>query len=116
MEKRDLKALYQTFLEHPQPPKKLEAALEGFFTDEDLARRAAYAAYLKRRIRPAAEALIALDDGERLERLGEEGWIDCGMLDSFLKTAREQGKPEAQVCLLRMKQARFGYRDRDLSL
>ena len=52
--------LYQRFLNTAQETVRLTAALEGFFLEADIeeSQRDAYAAYLKRRIRPAMERLI----------------------------------------------------------
>ena len=105
-------ARYQKFTTSAQAPVRLELALEGYF--EGGSHREAYAAYLRRRIRPAAEALIAANEAEKLEVLTD--WMDEAALEDALRMAREQGRIEAQVLLLQCKTARFGSRDRDLSL
>lgn len=111
-----LEQLYREFTTNPQAPVKLKTALEGFFLETDEARITAYGAYLRRRIRPALEALIAENAVEKIETVQRLGWIDANVLDAALRMAREQGKTEILVSLLQMKQDDFGYRDRDFSL
>lgn len=111
-----LEQLYREFATNPQAPVKLKTALAGFFLERNEERQTAYGAYLRRRIRPALEALIAENAVEKIEQIQWLGWIDEGVLDAALRMAREQGKTEILVSLLQMKQDNFGYRDRDFSL
>lgn len=109
--------LYQRFLETKQEPLRLSAALTGFFLDGvEEPQRQAYGAYLKRRIRPAAAALVETEDTDRLARLADLGWLDRPALEACIQTARERKKFAALVWLLRLKQAQFGFPDRDFSL
>lgn len=63
--------LYQRFLNTAQETVRLTAALEGFFLEADIeeSQRDAYAAYLKRRIRPAMERLIRENALEKMDVL-----------------------------------------------
>ena len=103
---------YQQFLELKQEPRRLAIALEEYFTDE--AHRDAYGAYLQRRIRPAAAALMDADDIERLEGLRQ--WFTAPLVDELLQTAIRLRKPAAAVWLLQVKQAQFGFPGHGLSL
>ena len=110
-------ALYRKFTQSRQEPLRLAAALEGFFReDTDAGAREAYGVYLRRRVRPAAAALIGADDTERLARLAELGWFDRRLTDGLIALAREKKKPAALVWLLRWKGAAYGFHDRDFSL
>ena len=57
--------------------QRLRAALSGFCELQDLPeeQRAAYTAYLRKRIRPAVEMLIREDDFSKLERILQTGWL-----------------------------------------
>ena len=103
---------YQQFLELKQEPRRLAIALEEYFTDE--AHRDAYGAYLQRRIRPAAAALMDADDIERLEGLRQ--WFTAPLVDELLQTAIRLRKPAAAVWLLQVKQTQFGFPGHGLSL
>ena len=66
--------------------QRLRAALSGFCESQDLPeeQRAAYTAYLRKRIRPAVEMLIREDDFSKLERILQTGWLsdaDCRVSD-----------------------------------
>ena len=103
---------YQQFLELKQEPRRLAIALTEYFTDE--AHRDAYGAYLQRRIRPAAAALMDADDIERLEGLRQ--WFTAPLVDELLQTAIRLRKPAAAVWLLQVKPAQFGFPGHGLSL
>ncbi len=107
---------YREFLENPQPPVKLRNALEGYFSDPDASHHAAYGDYLRRRLRPAMEKLIAEDAAEKIEILLQQNWADAVQLEQFLQMAQKLKKPAALACLLQEKASRFGFRDRDFSL
>lgn len=144
MEKEQEKeAVYRKFRETKQERLRLEAALKGFFLEEDeteaerrrktkqetgtereveatqetgTERRSEYGRYLKNRIRPAVEKLIADNEIERLQVLEEKGFFGERELEGFLKTAREQNRSAVLLWLLRLKDEKYGYRDRDFSL
>lgn len=144
MEKEQEKEdVYRKFRETKQERLRLEAALKGFFLEEDeteaerrrktkretetereveatqetgTERRSEYGRYLKNRIRPAVEKLIGDNEIERLQVLEEKGFFGERELEGFLKTAREQNRPAVLLWLLRLKDEKYGYRDRDFSL
>jgi hypothetical protein len=108
-------ARYEKFITSKQEPLRLKIALEGFFQPETADdTRAAYGAYLRRRLRPAAEALIDGDDTLRLAQLA--GWLTAQDTDALISLAREKKKTAALVWLLRWKGERYGFSDRDFSL
>lgn len=110
--------LYRKFTGSKQEPVRLAAALRGFFLEDGVETewREAFGAYLKRRIRPAAEALIEMDDVERLGRLEALGWLNAQLTDSFLQTAIRQRRTGMIVWLLQLKTRKYGYQDRDFQL
>lgn len=106
---------YQKFVTSKQEPLRLSIALEGFFCDEtDSEVRAAYGQYLRRRLQPAAAALIAADDTDRLAYLAE--WFTVKQLNDLIRLAGEKRKTAALVWLLRWKGERYGFQDKDFSL
>lgn len=108
---------YQKFTVSKQEPLRLSIALEGFLREETGEEaRAAYREYLRRRIQPAAAALIEADDAAGLACLAAEGWLTGKLTDDLLRTAREKRKTAALVWLLRWKGEQYGFHDRDLSL
>ena len=107
---------YRKFQETGQEKKKLELALEGFFTETEEDRREAYGRYLRRRIRPAVEFLIRSEDVEKMEALEQQGWFGAKELEGFLNTARAEKSLSALAWLLRLKDEKYGYEDRDFSL
>ena len=110
--------LYRKFTGTSQEPVRLAMALRGFFLPDGVAdtHRQVFRDYLKRRIRSAAEALIELEDMDRLQQLEALGWMDAQLIDRFLQTAIEQRRPSIIVWLLQLKSDKYGYTDRDLSL
>ena len=82
--------------------QRLRAALSGFFESQDLPeeQRAAYTAYLRKRIRPAVEMLIREDDFSKLERILQTGWLSDADRKRFLNLAADQQKWQAFRILL----------------
>lgn len=140
---QEKEAVYRKFRETKQERLRLEAALKGFFLEEneteterrrktkrktgtereveatqeiETERRSEYGRYLKNRIRPAVEKLIGDNEIEKLQVLEEKGFFGERELEGFLKTAREQNRPAVLLWLLRLKNEKYGYRDRDFSL
>lgn len=108
---------YQKFTTSRQEPLRLSIALEGFFHADTAAEaREAYGQYLRRRLQPAAAALIEADDAARLARLAEQGWLTAKQTDDLIRLAREKKKTAALVWLLRWKGENYGFRDKDFSL
>ena len=82
--------------------QRLRAALSGFCELQDLPeeQRAAYTAYLRKRIRPAVEMLIREDDFSKLERILQTGWLSDADRKRFLNLAADQQKWQAFRILL----------------
>ena len=82
--------------------QRLRAALSGFCESQDLPeeQRAAYTAYLRKRIRPAVEMLIREDDFSKLERILQTGWLSDADRKRFLNLAADQQKWQAFRILL----------------
>lgn len=82
--------------------QRLRAALSGFCESQDLPeeQRAAYTAYLRKRIRPAVEMLIREDDFSKLERILQTGWLSDADRKRFLNLAADQQKWQAFHILL----------------
>ena len=108
---------YQKFTTSRQEPLRLSIALDGFFRENTAAEaREAYGQYLRRRLQPAAAALIEADDTVRLAHLAEQGWFTAKQTDDFIRLAREKKKTAALVWLLRWKGENYGFRDKDFFL
>ena len=109
--------LYQKFTASKQEALRLSIALEGFFReDTDGKAGRAYGEYLRRRLQPAAAALIEADDTVRLAHFAAQGWLTAKQTDALIRLAREKRKTAALVWLLRWKGEQYGFPDRDLSL
>ena len=110
--------LLEKFRTAPREDVRLAAALRGMFTPNcsTAEEREAYAAYIKRRLLPAAAALMEENRILDLEKLDAMLPLSRETVDALLDTARTIHRPEALVWLLEKKQARFGFRDRDFSL
>lgn len=82
--------------------QRLRAALSSFCESQDLPeeQRAAYTAYLRKRIRPAVEMLIREDDFSKLERILQTGWLSDADRKRFLNLAADQQKWQAFRILL----------------
>lgn len=108
---------YQKFLTSQQASVKLEIALDCFFRDNiPQTHRTAYGTYLRQRIRPAVEALIAQDHVDLLEQLDEMGWFPEAQTDDFLKIAAAERKNESLIWLLQLKAQKTGFQKPDFSL
>lgn len=72
--------------------QRLRAALSGFCESQDLPeeQRAAYTAYLRKRIRPAVEMLIREDDFSKLENI-----LQTENVFSILPPTSRNGRPSA---------------------
>lgn len=114
----DTAELYRKFLETKQEPLRLAAALQGFFMADGVSgqERQAYGAYLKKRVKPAAEALIEAEAVEELEYLESLGWFTPKLVDGLIAAAEERGKMASLLWLLHLKNKRYGYADRDFRL
>lgn len=111
--------LYEKFKSTGQERVKLSLALEGFFDEtsgcmEDA--KLAYSQYLRRRIRPAMELLIREENIQKMEQLEKNNWFGRNELESFIRTARKEQKLESLVWLMKLKDDKYGYTDRDFTL
>lgn len=112
-----LDELYEKFRATPQEPQRLAIALQGFFDENVMsAQREEYGAYLQKRVRPAAAALMEDEDVDKLDILERQGWLADGQLDGLIQLARARSRTASLVWLLRLKAERGQYRDRDFSL
>ena len=105
--------LFQKFQSSVRDDRKLACALRGFLLGED---RDAYLRYLLARPRQTVSALILSGNIAALEALDAYAVYTESLTDEFLKTAIDCGRQEATVWLLKLKAARFGFRDKDFSL
>ena len=110
--------LFQKFGSSRQEAVRLAVALRGFFLIEGLKaeQKDTFGSYIKRRIRPAAEALVELDDSEHLGELEQLGWLDEKLTDHLLQTAIRQQRSGMTVWLLQLKTREYGFHDRDFQL
>lgn len=110
--------LLEKFRTAPREDVRLAAALRGMFTPgcSTESEQGVYCAYIKRRVLPAAAALMEENRILDLEKLDAALPLTRETVESLLNTARAMGRPEALVWLLEKKQARFGFRDRDFTL
>ena len=76
----------------------------------------AYAAYLKKRIRPALQALLKENGIDEIKMLNEMGWFGAEILEELIVRAQEEGRLSAVIRLMRIKAAKYGYRDRDFEI
>ena len=113
----DSEKLYARYSGTTQEPVRLAAALYGYFhTDCFPAHRQEFEAYLRRRIRPAAEVLIVMEALEELEQLEQLGWFDAALVDHFLTLACSHRKSAVLVWLLHLKHRKYGFHDRTFDL
>lgn len=111
--------LYRRFKETGQEQIRLETALKGFFAEKKCGEgkyTREYESYLKRRIRPSMECLIEAENVEKIEYLEQLGWFDGQKIDDFIRIAGERHRQQALVCLLRIKNEKYGYKDKDFTL
>ena len=109
--------LFQKFKTSSQEPVRLRLALDGFFaSDTPQPIREQYEIYLRRRVRPALEALIAAEDMTHLEALENLGWLNAALIEDSLKFAAKEKKMEPFVWLLRKKTEKYGFSDREFPL
>ena len=98
---------YQKFRTTKQETLRLQAALAGFFEEEKAGitaeRKGEYAAYLKKRIRPALQALLKENRIEEMEKLQKLGWFGAEILEELIVKAQEEGRLSAVIRLMRVK-------------
>ena len=115
-EERDMR--YEKFQTTGQERIRLACALEGFFLTNECEeeKKTAYGQYLKRRIRPAMEALIREENVGKMELLESFGWFGAEELENFICTARRERKLESLVWLMRLKDQKYGYKEKKFDL
>ena len=109
----------QKFITTKQETLRLQAALTGFFEEDEYVtakQKEAYAAYLKKRIRPALQALLKENGIDEIKMLNEMGWFGAEILEELIVRAQEEGRLSAVIRLMRIKAAKYGYRDRDFEI
>ena len=109
----------QKFRTTKQETLRLQAALTGFFEEDEYVtskQKEAYAAYLKKRIRPALQALLKENGIDEIKMLNEMGWFGAEILEELIVRAQEEGRLSAVIRLMRIKAAKYGYRDRDFEI
>ena len=120
---------YEKFRETKQAALKLRIALEEYFreeadtgsppreTEEETAKEwQDYEAYLRRRVRPAAEELMEQNRIEAILQMEEMGWLDGGVLEQLIAAASEKNKTACWMALVKRKGERYGFGSRDFSL
>ena len=111
---------YQKFRTTKQETLRLQAALAGFFKEEEAGitadQKGEYVAYLKKRIRPALQVLLKENRINEIEQLNEMGWFGSEILEGLIVKAQEEGQFSAVIRLMRIKAAKYGYRDRDFEI
>lgn len=106
----------ELFLTTKQEPLKLKIALECFFTAESAVWKERYGAYLKKRLRPALNALIMANEIEKLEFLTEAGWLDSSALDAAIRMASAEQRTEILVYLMNVKNTHYGFHGKEYLL
>ena len=109
----------QKFRTTKQETLRLQAALTGFFEEDEYVtakQKEAYAAYLKKRIRPALQALLKENGIDEIKMLNEMGWFGAEILEELIVRAQEEGRLSAVIRLMRIKAAKYGYRDQDFEI
>lgn len=116
--KEEQNILYRKFQTTGQERVRLACALEGFFSEEKdkEAEKKVYGQYLKRRIRPAMEALIQEENVLKMEQLEAKGWFGAEELDQFIAAARKKRRLESLVWLMKLKDSKYGYKDKTFEL
>ena len=111
---------YQKFRSTKQEMLRLQAAIVGFFDMDETyvtpTQKEEYASYLKKRIRPALQALLRENRIDAIELADEMGWFGNGILEELIIKAQEEGRFSAVIRLMRKKAVRYGYRDHDFSI
>lgn len=120
MEKPETEAekIYRKFEDTRQEPVRLAAALFGFFMENSVSmkQREVYALYLKKHIRNTIEALIEEDDPQKIQYLENLGWFGKKELDGFIESAMQRKKMQSLICLMRIKDQKYGYPEEKFDL
>lgn len=107
--------LWEKFRKASREDVRLAVALHGFANGETVGAED-YQAYLRHRIRPAVLAVLEENRVLELAQLDSLAGFTASQIDDFLTQAIAANRPEAIVWLLKQKESRYGFHDRDLSL
>jgi len=107
---------YEKFITSKQEPLRLAIALEDGFLTPNEAHRAAYLAYLLRRLRPAAAELTKREDTQTLEQLFALSPFPPSLIDELISLAAKEQRSAALVWLLQKKQRVHGFTPRSYLL
>lgn len=110
--------LYDKFMTSGQAAVRLELALRGFFAPDGFTpqQHDAFGAYLRERIRPAAQLLLEREEWEQLKVLNAQGWLSRAVVEDLLTAAIAEKNTTAFLSLLQLKAEKYGFPDRDLEL
>lgn len=92
------------FLETKQPPQKLRIALEHYDKEEGEWKER-LGSYLRHRVRPAADLLIAENAVDMYRSLLGSGWITETMIDEMIVKAGKAHRTEITAMLLEQKRS-----------
>ncbi|MCD8098565.1 MAG: hypothetical protein LUE31_11220 [Lachnospiraceae bacterium] len=92
---------------------RLAVALRGFFLTDG---GEEYASWLEEHADSAGEVLVELGDREKLAEFERRGWLDEELTEQLLRLAIEQRRSGMTVWLLRLKEQKYGFPDRDFQL
>ncbi|MDO4475423.1 MAG: VWA-like domain-containing protein [Lachnospiraceae bacterium] len=107
---------YERFTASRQEKIRLEAALRGYFmTPEptDVDKKAEYAAYLKRRIRPALRSLMEQGSLRKIEVLFQDGLAGGRSMEDLLGEISDRGRMDLWLELYAGGSLKTGRRDSD---
>lgn len=104
--------LYSKFCTASRGDLRLACALLGYFRGD--AASGQYLEYLSQRIRPAAMELIASNRPLELAQLEAQGLFTEALTEELLQAAIRGRHTETIASLLRLKEQKYGFRDRDL--
>ncbi|MCD8241046.1 MAG: hypothetical protein LUD73_01180 [Lachnospiraceae bacterium] len=105
--------LWRKFHSTSSEAVRLAVALRGFFLSKG---GEEYAPWMEEHARNAAEALVELGDTEKLEEFERRGWLDAELTERLLHLAIGQRRSGMTVWLLRLKEQKYGFPDRDFQL
>ena len=109
-------ARYEKFTASRQEPLRLAIALEDWLRTPNAAHRAAYEAYLLRRLRPAAAELVRQEETQTLDALHALSPFSPALIDELVALAAKEQRSAALVWLLQQKQRSHGFTPRHYSL
>ncbi len=109
----EVEKLLRKFRSTSSETVRLAVALRGFFLSDG---GGEYASWLNEHVRNASETLVELGDREKLAEFERRGWLDAELVEDLLHLAIGQRCSGMIVWLLRLKEQKYGYPDRDFRL